>query len=166
MSQPGALVGREAELSVARAALRAIVDGRASTLVVEGEAGIGKTRLVHSLLEEAEPLGATALYGQAHPFERVRPFAVVAAALRLTPRSRDPRRAALGSLLSGAEPPAAVGDVQYRIVDEVVDLVEKRRAPTTRCCWWPRTCTGLTTPACSPSCRWSGGCRSRRCSWW
>jgi DNA-binding CsgD family transcriptional regulator len=65
--------------------------------------------------------------GQAHPFERTRPFGVVAAALDLSRRSPDPRRAAIGELLAseGAGAPArAAGDIQYRVVEEIVDLVE------------------------------------------
>ena len=38
------------------------------------------------------------------------------------------------------------------------------RAPSARCCWWPRISTGRTARACWRSCRWRGSCRSRRCS--
>ena len=65
--------------------------------------------------------------GQAHPFERTRPFGVVAAALDLSRRSPDPRRAAIGALLAGqgaGAPAPAAGDIQYRVVEEIVDLVE------------------------------------------
>ena len=65
--------------------------------------------------------------GQAHPFERTRPFGVVAAALSLSRRSPDPRRAAIGELLGGrgsGVPALAAGDIQYRVVEEIVDLVE------------------------------------------
>ncbi len=65
--------------------------------------------------------------GQAHPFERTRPFGVVAAALDLSRRSPDPRRAAIGALLAGqgaGAPARAAGDIQYRVVEEIVDLVE------------------------------------------
>ncbi len=65
--------------------------------------------------------------GHAHPFERTRPFGVVAAALGLSRRSPDPRRAAIGALLAGQDAgPSALagGDVQYRVVEEIVDLVE------------------------------------------
>ena len=83
MGQPDGLVGREAELAVAAGAVRELSEGRASALVIEGEAGIGKTRLVRRLVEDASAHGARAFYGQAHPFERTRPFGVVATALEL-----------------------------------------------------------------------------------
>jgi DNA-binding CsgD family transcriptional regulator/tetratricopeptide (TPR) repeat protein len=122
----GGLVGREAEFAVAAAAVRELTEGRASALAIEGEAGIGKTRLVQSLVEQARGLGVTAFCGEAHPFERTRPFGVVAAALDLNRRSPDPRKAAIGNLLTGqgTEASAAAGDISYQVVEEIVDLVE------------------------------------------
>jgi DNA-binding CsgD family transcriptional regulator len=121
------LVGREAELAVAAAAVRELSQGRASALAIEGEAGIGKTRVVQSLVDEARARGMAVFCGEAHPFERTRPFGVVASALELNRRSQDPRRAAIGTLLAGrdAESPAAAGAGFYRIVEEIVDLVER-----------------------------------------
>lgn len=115
------LVGREAELALAVATVRRLTSGRASVLVVEGEAGIGKTRLVQSVVDDARSRDVAVFYGQAHPFERTRPFGVVASALGLNRRSRDPRRAAIGALLGGE---SAGADIQYRVVEEIVDLVD------------------------------------------
>ena len=53
MASADGLVGREAEFAVAAAAVRELGEGRASALVIEGEAGIGKTRLVQSLVDDA-----------------------------------------------------------------------------------------------------------------
>jgi DNA-binding CsgD family transcriptional regulator/tetratricopeptide (TPR) repeat protein len=127
VSSAEGLVGREAELAVVAAALRQLGEGRASVLVIEGEAGIGKTRLVQAISADARSGGVAVFCGQAHPFERTRPFGVVAAALDLSRRSPDPRRAAIGVLLAGqgaGAPARAAGDIQYRVVEEVVDLVE------------------------------------------
>src|SRR5215471_7465945 len=123
----GVLVGREAELALAAAAVRRLREGRASALVIEGEAGIGKTRLVESIVDDARSRDVAAFCGQAHPFERTRPFGVVAAALDLSRRSPDPRRAAVGALLAGhgaGAPARAAGGIQHRVVEEIVDLVE------------------------------------------
>lgn len=114
------LVGREAELALAAAAVGELSEGRASALVIEGEAGIGKTRLVQSVVDDARSRDVAVFSGQAHPFERTRPFGVVAAALGLSRRSADPRKAAIGGLLAGE----GAGDVQYRVVEEIVELVE------------------------------------------
>jgi predicted ATPase len=104
VSSAGGLVGREAELALAAAAVRHLTEGRSSVLVIEGEAGIGKTRLVQSIIDDARSRDVAVFCGQAHPFERARPFGVVAAALGLTRRSPDSRRTALGELLDGRAP--------------------------------------------------------------
>ena len=127
VSSADGLVGREAELALAAAAVRELSEGRASVLAIEGEAGIGKTRLVQSIVDDARARDLAVFSGQAHPFERTRPFGVVATALELSRRSPDPRRAAIGALLAGqgaAAPTSAGADVQYQVVEEIVDLVE------------------------------------------
>jgi DNA-binding CsgD family transcriptional regulator len=122
----GGLVGREAEFALAAAAVGQLSGGRASALVIEGEAGIGKTRLVESIVEDARSRDVDVFCGQAHPFERTRPFGVVAAALDLSRRSPDPRRTVIGALLAGQGAGArAAGGIQYRVVEEIVDLVDK-----------------------------------------
>jgi predicted ATPase len=124
---PEGLVGRDGEVALAVAELRGLRGGRASVLVIEGEAGIGKTRLVSGIVEEARARDMAAFVGQAHPFERTRPFGAMASALDLNRRSRDPRRAAIGALLVGGGAGAAsgfAGESQYQIVEEIVDLVE------------------------------------------
>jgi DNA-binding CsgD family transcriptional regulator len=121
------LVGRDAEVALAAAELRHLREGRAAVLVVEGEAGIGKTCLVQRIVEEARAQKVVAFVGQAHPFERTRPFSAMAAALDLNRRSGDPRKAAIGALLGGGAAEAAAGvagESQYRILEEIVDLVE------------------------------------------
>jgi DNA-binding CsgD family transcriptional regulator len=127
VSSAQGMVGREAELGLAAAAVRQLSEGRASALAIEGEAGIGKTRLVQSIVDDARSRDVAVFCGQAHPFERTRPFGVLAAALDLSRRSPDPRRAAIGALLGGqgaGVPARAAGDIQYRVVEEIVDLVE------------------------------------------
>jgi DNA-binding CsgD family transcriptional regulator/tetratricopeptide (TPR) repeat protein len=120
------LIGRAAELDLALGELDRLGRGPSSVLVVEGEAGIGKTRLVQSLVGEARSRDLRVLSGGGHPFERTRPFGLAASALGLSARSTDPRAAAIGRLLAGrgGEPSATPGDIQWRVVEEIVDLVE------------------------------------------
>lgn len=124
------LVGREVELAATAAAVRQLSAGRASVLVIEGEAGIGKTRLIQSVVDDARTRGLAVFCGQAHPFERTRPFGLVASAFGLSRRTRDPRRAKIGALLGGERSgsPVASGDLRYRVVEEVVDLADRECA--------------------------------------
>ena len=124
------VVGRDAELALTRGIMTGLRHSLGTTLLVEGEAGIGKSRLVQWMVDEACSAGITALRGEGHPFERSRPFGVMVDALDLRRRSPDPRRAAVALLLAGdAERSTARGgaqqDLRYQVVEEVVDLVEE-----------------------------------------
>ena len=57
------LVGRQAESEALSGRLRAVLSGGAATVLVGGEAGVGKTRLVNELVGEARGNGARALVG-------------------------------------------------------------------------------------------------------
>jgi predicted ATPase len=122
------LVGRDLELQLVRGMVRDVRAGQAAVLLIEGEAGIGKSRLVHHLIGEAYAAGAVVFCGEAHPVERTHPFGVVADALDLRRRSPDARRAMIGNILGGdAERPQAAGgapDLRYQIVEEILDLLE------------------------------------------
>lgn len=68
------LVGREAELARFRQTLRQAGAGNGRTVAVIGEAGIGKSRLVHELATEAVREGFITLVGHAYEIEQVLPF--------------------------------------------------------------------------------------------
>jgi len=78
--QPVQLVGRERELGEIGSGLKSALQGRGTTLLVTGEAGIGKTRLVQGALANAEKMGFRILSGACSP-ESARPFLPFAKAL-------------------------------------------------------------------------------------
>src|SRR5919107_76940 len=80
-SSPSRTVGREPELERIDAALDALDGGAAACIAVEGEPGIGKTRLLRELRARAEARGHLVLAGSAAEFERSVPFSVWADAL-------------------------------------------------------------------------------------
>src|SRR6266566_9562196 len=106
------LVGRDGEVARLRAAIERAVGGQPATVLVAGEAGIGKTRLVAEALGHAAGLGAVALAGGCLDVgEGVLAYAPVVEALR-------PLAAMLGSgelerVLGGA------GDELARLVPEL-----------------------------------------------
>jgi DNA-binding SARP family transcriptional activator len=57
------LVGRTAELAVLRDALTAAIAGATATVVIEGEPGIGKTRLLREAAAQSERRGALVVWG-------------------------------------------------------------------------------------------------------
>ncbi|MEW6476237.1 MAG: AAA family ATPase [Actinomycetota bacterium] len=63
-TSPSAFVGREAELARLGAALEDAGHGRAPAIVIEGESGAGKTRLLREFAALAADRGATVLLGR------------------------------------------------------------------------------------------------------
>ncbi|MGN6870554.1 MAG: helix-turn-helix transcriptional regulator [Solirubrobacteraceae bacterium] len=57
------LVGRQGEMQTLSDALERVLAGEQATIVVGGEAGVGKSRLVHELIGEARRAGARVLVG-------------------------------------------------------------------------------------------------------
>ncbi len=117
------LVGRVAELAGLSAALDRAADGRGGVLLVRGEAGIGKTRLVEELAGRARARDMTVLRGRCIDLAgSAVPYYALIEALR----AAGP--AAAGSLpmpgLSvGTQNPGLSGGGQLRVFDDVRDLL-------------------------------------------
>jgi DNA-binding SARP family transcriptional activator/tetratricopeptide (TPR) repeat protein len=79
---PVPLVGREAEFARLHAAWESVRAGERRFLLVTGEAGIGKTRLVQEFGSWADLEGATVLRGRAYEVEREVPYSTLAGVLR------------------------------------------------------------------------------------
>jgi DNA-binding SARP family transcriptional activator len=76
------LVGRDRELVVIRAAYERARAGSTQVVVLEGQAGIGKSYLARTALASMEARGADVLAGSAFETGRVPPYAAVVEALR------------------------------------------------------------------------------------
>lgn len=106
----GPLLEREQQLRALDAVVAAAASGRSGLVVVEGPAGIGKSRLMAELRERARTSGVRVLRAQASDLERDFPFGVARQLFEATlARPADRLR-----LLSGAAAPA-------RLVLEVPD---------------------------------------------
>ncbi len=68
------MVGRTAERTALTAHLEALENGTSRVVLVEGEAGIGKTRLVTDLLQQAEARGVASLVGTGDAIEKSTPY--------------------------------------------------------------------------------------------
>ena len=123
------LVGRGHELALLRVVVDGVARGRSQFAFVEGEAGIGKSRLLAEVLLEAAGVGVLVLKGKADEFHTARPFGAIADALGCSIRSPDPRRAEIGRRLSdwdGASWDAAAGPgQQFQVVDALAELLEE-----------------------------------------
>ncbi len=71
------IVGRHQEREILRQRLRLLhenPEADTGSLVIEGEAGIGKSRLVSELIEQAGAAGIRVLQGEGDPLERTTPY--------------------------------------------------------------------------------------------
>ena len=69
------LIGRDAELTALQNSLEAAVHGQGGIVVLSGEAGIGKSRLVAEMRRSAEAVDFQLLAGQCFPTDRAFPYA-------------------------------------------------------------------------------------------
>ena len=132
MPAQGPLLGRDREIAVIGHALREAENHRSSIVVIEGEAGIGKSRLLAAACEEGRRRGMQIAVGRAEELDQGRPFGVMARALGCDATATDPRRAEIAGLLTPREPadrgPITVTSdqgLQFRVVDAMADLVEE-----------------------------------------
>ena len=137
----GSLVGRAAELALLEAAMAAATAGDGSAVLVAGEAGIGKSRLVREFAERLGRDGWVVQRGTCFERDRLLPYAPLLDVLRALLASL-PRRPVIPSRKSTASslrwPPSS-----------------RAWPPASRCSWWSRTSTGPTIRAlsywpCSP----------------
>jgi len=82
------LRGRDRELRTLGEALDRVASGGSAIMLVEGEAGIGKTRLLAEALEQARARSLSVAAGRAEELERTRPFGLLADALGVCGRRR------------------------------------------------------------------------------
>jgi class 3 adenylate cyclase/tetratricopeptide (TPR) repeat protein len=69
-----ALVGRQAEIAILKAALDVVEAGESRVLIIEGEAGIGKSRLVEEFIQLVQERGLTGLLGFGRSIEQHTPY--------------------------------------------------------------------------------------------
>ena len=116
---PDPIVGRDPELARFDAALDALGRGEPACLAVEGEPGIGKTRLLAELRRRAEDRGHVVLAGAAAEFERDLPYGVWVEALDAFVASQRLTDAALledlAVALPSLEAAARTGDGRHRL---------------------------------------------------
>jgi len=121
-----ALVGRAAEQDATRAALAALSGGRASPgMLFLGEPGIGKSRLLAFVAQEAARIGANVLAARCFEPEAVRPYGCWADALKpaLEAESDPNVRHALALFLPLAEAPRDDEGSRNRLFAAVTDLL-------------------------------------------
>jgi DNA-binding CsgD family transcriptional regulator len=128
-----AMVGRQEELGALEGALGRVVGGAQETVLIAGEAGVGKSRLVGELVERAGPTGALALRGSCIQLEGGGiPFGPLVEMLRALATEGDgeelagvlgPGRAELGRLVPELADPAVAAEPVARDAAQILELL-------------------------------------------
>ncbi|HKY76303.1 MAG TPA: AAA family ATPase, partial [Acidimicrobiia bacterium] len=119
-------VGREAELELLGRLLDRTRAGTTQVMAIEGEAGMGKSRLLDELVGLPAAAGFTLQRARAEELQP-RPFGLVADALAIDIRSSDSERRLVAELLEADADGAAAEetDRRYRVIEGVINLVER-----------------------------------------
>ncbi|MFG1815209.1 AAA family ATPase [Kribbella sp. NPDC049174] len=133
---PG-IAGRVEEREVLGAAVRAAAEGRPCAVFVHGEAGVGKTRLVGAVCDEAAELGVAVLWGRCVRFGAVdSPYGPLVGALEGWTESAEPDELAevLEAVPAAAELLPALGGYAFdhgvrllSVVDALVMAIARHR---------------------------------------
>ena len=143
-------VGRRHELGVVRRQYKEVLNGRAAVVMLVGEQGIGKSRLLHEFARQARQAGATVLEGGASEAEGMPPYLpfleafgryILEAPLDQLREQVQPAAAQILSTILPElatrldEPPAPhqlpPEQVRLRLYEAVGTLIEKMSAPHT-----------------------------------
>jgi hypothetical protein len=164
-----AFIGRAVELRRVDALLERAAQGRPQVVLVSGDAGVGKTRLLLALADRARRRGMRVLMGASVELGDIGlPYLPVVDALRGL--ADDPEEAGLlaaaattapglGRLLPGIDPAGPGGDTldQLQVLDAVRAVLVGRseRSPVVLVL---ETCTGPTAPPGTWSPSWPARC--------
>lgn len=122
------LIGRSGEIEALRAALARALDGHGQAALIEGESGIGKSRLIEEAVASLRRADAVLLHGIAAEYAATRPFGALARpvgdATAISPDVRD----LLVAAASGRDPQVATA--QYHVIDSLLDHLEELAAST------------------------------------
>lgn len=126
------LVGRAAEQKVVTKIVDGLVSGAGNLLVIDGEAGIGKTALLDGVAAEAEAEGVIVLRARASEQDRFRPFAPLLDALSHLPAPliETLHRAQAAEPRDRVSPLQTAPEQRTAVVDALVDVLDNLAAET------------------------------------
>ena len=124
----GALVGRDGEMALLTGLLRDVSKGRGSSVLIEGEPGIGKSTLVRAVVAEAPVLGCQVFWGTGDELGQELPLLPVLDGLRVREPSANPRRNTITRLLRGEIAADRGTDVPAALSEQLLALVTEECA--------------------------------------
>ena len=124
----GALVGRDSELVLLTGLIREVARGRGSSVLIEGEPGIGKSALVRAAVERAPEAGCQVFWGAGDELGQALPLLPFLDGLQVREPSTNPRRNTIVRLLRGEVAADRDTDVPAVLAEQLLALVAEQYA--------------------------------------
>jgi DNA-binding CsgD family transcriptional regulator len=124
----GALVGRDDEMALLTGLINEAARGRGSSVLIEGEPGIGKSALVRAAVAEAPTAGCQVFWGAGDELGQQLPLLPFLDGLRVREPSANPRRTTIVQLLRGEVAADRGTDVPAVLAEQLLALVTEQCA--------------------------------------
>jgi DNA-binding CsgD family transcriptional regulator/tetratricopeptide (TPR) repeat protein len=128
VTSAGALIGREKEMALLSGLLKEMPQGHGSSLLIEGEPGIGKSALVKAVVAGAPSLGCQVFWGAGDELGQALPLLPFLDGLRVRELSASPRRNTIVRLLRGEIGADRGTDVPAALAEQLLALVAEQCA--------------------------------------
>ena len=124
----GALVGRESEMALLTVFIKQVARGQGSSVLIEGEPGIGKSALVRAVVTEAVEVGCQVFWGAGDELSQALPLLPFLDGMRVREPSANPRRETIVRLLRGEVAADRGTDVPAVLAEQLLALVAEQCA--------------------------------------
>ena len=124
----GALVGRDSEIALLTELVREVSAGQGSSVLIEGEPGIGKSALVRAAVAEAPDAGCQVFWGSGDELGQALPLVPFLDGLRVREPATNPRRNTIVQLLRGEIIADRGADVPAALAEQLLALVTEQCA--------------------------------------
>ena len=124
----GALVGRVSEMALLTGLIREVARGRGSSVLIEGEPGIGKSALVRTATAAASEAGCEVFWGAGDELGQALPLLPFLDGLRVREPSVNQRRNTIVRLLRGEVTTGRGTDVPAVLAEQLLALVAEQCA--------------------------------------
>ena len=126
VSPAGALVGRESEMALLTGLIKEVARGHGGSVLIEGEAGIGKSALVRAAVAEAPEAGCQVFWGAGDELGQALPLLPFLDGLRVREPSANPRQNTIVRLLRGEVAADRGTDVPAMLAEQLLALVAEQ----------------------------------------
>ena len=124
----GALVGRDSEMALLTGLIKEVAKGRGSSVLIEGEPGIGKSALVRAAVTGAPEAGCQVFWGAGDELGQALPLLPFLDGMRVREPSTNPRRNTIVRLLRGEVAADRGADVPAVLAEQLLALVAEQCA--------------------------------------